>query len=63
MGKTRAPQDCQTVAYAQLVELEGRINKLLKGDRKLDAYSRAHLQESASRIHRVLDARFELTSP
>lgn len=63
MGKTRAPQDCQTLAFAQLGDLEGRINKLLEGDAKLDAYSRAHLQESASRIHRVLDARFELTSP
>ncbi len=60
MGRSGAPQDCQTVAYAELEALELRINELLKSDRKLDAYSKAHLQESASRIHRVLDARFNL---
>jgi hypothetical protein len=63
MGKTQAPQDCQTLAYSQLAALEGRIGEQLKAETKLDAYSRAHLEESASRIHRVLDARFELTSP
>ena len=63
MGRTGAPQDCQTVAYAELASLEGRINELLKSDTKLDTYSRAHLEESASRIRRVLDARFNLTSP
>ncbi len=63
MGRTGAPQDCQTVAYSELAALEGRINELLKGDIKLDAYSKAHLEESASRIHRVLDARFNLSSP
>jgi Met-zincin/Domain of unknown function (DUF5117) len=63
MGRSDAPQDCQTVAYSELVSLEGRINDLLKNNAKLDTYSRAHLQESASRIHRVLDARFNLTTP
>jgi hypothetical protein len=63
MGKTGAPQDCQTVAYSELASLEGRINNLLKSNTKLDTYSRAHLEESASRIHRVLDARFQLTGP
>ncbi len=63
LGRTGAPQDCQTVAYSELAALEGRINELLKSETKLDAYSRAHLEESASRIHRVLDARFNLTSP
>jgi hypothetical protein len=63
LGETGAPQDCQTVAYAELAALEGRINELLKSDVKLDTYSKAHLDESASRIHRVLDARFNLSSP
>ena len=63
MGRTRAPEDCQTMAYAELSSLEGRIKRLLKKDVKLDSYSRAHLQESVSRIHKVLDARFSLTSP
>ena len=63
LGRTGAPQDCQTVAYGELAALEGRINELLKSDTELDTYSKAHLEESASRIHRVLDARFSLTSP
>ena len=63
MGKTYAPEDCQTVAYSELASLEKRINELLESDTKLDTYSRAHLEESASRIHRVLDARFNLTGP
>ncbi|REK09022.1 MAG: DUF5117 domain-containing protein [Planctomycetota bacterium] len=63
MGNTGAPQDCQTVAYVELADLEKQINKLLESDTKLDTYSRAHLEESASRIHRVLEARFNLTSP
>jgi hypothetical protein len=63
MGRTGAPQDCQTVAYGQLAALEGRINDTLKNNPKLDTYSRAHLEESASRIHRMLDARFNLNAP
>ena len=63
MGRTDAPQDCQTVAYSELASLEGRINNLLKNNTKLDGYSRSHLEESASRIHKVLDARLNLASP
>ena len=63
MGRSGAPQDCQTVAFSELSALEGKINELLKNNSKLDAYSKAHLEESASRIHRVLDARFNLTAP
>src|SRR5262249_27256717 len=63
MGRTGAPQDCQTVAFAELSALEGRINNLLKNNPKLDAYSKAHLEESANRIHKVLDARLNLVTP
>lgn len=63
MGKTGAPEDCQTVAYAQLSSLEGRINSVLKSNTKLDAYSRAHLEETASRIHKVLEAHLSLAGP
>ncbi len=63
MGRTQAPEDCQTVAYAQLSDLEKRINKALDGQAKLDTYSRAHLQESSSRINKVLDARLTLSAP
>jgi hypothetical protein len=60
MGRTGAPQDCQTVAYSELSALQARIDELLKGETKLDTYSKAHLEESASRIRRVLDARYNL---
>lgn len=63
MGNTGAPQDCQTVAFSELTSLEARINNLLKSNSKLDTYSRAHMEETASRIHKVLDARLNLTGP
>ena len=63
MGDTFAPDDCQTIAYAELTSLESRMQQLLKSNVKLDSYSRAHLDESASRIRKVLDARLTLYSP
>ena len=50
-------------AYAELTNLQQRLKSLLDNQpvsSKLDAYSRAHLQESAARIAKILDARFEL---
>ena len=58
-----APDDCQTIAYAELTSLKAKIDGLLAKKIKLDSYSRAHLQESASRIQKVLDARLSLYSP
>ena len=63
MGQSSAPQDCQTVAFAQLGSLESRINKLLQSKVQLDTYSQAHLQESAARIRKVLDAELSLSGP
>ncbi len=63
MGKTGAPDDCQTIAYAELTALKQRTEKLLAGQIKLDSYSRAHLEETASRIGKVLDARLSLSRP
>ncbi len=63
MGTSGAPQDCQTVAYVELNSLEGRINNLLKTNAKLDTYSRAHLEETATRIHKVIDAHLTLVQP
>jgi hypothetical protein len=63
MGNTAAPDDCQTIAFAELSELEARIGQMLKSNMKLDNYSRAHLQESASRISKVLNADLELYGP
>jgi hypothetical protein len=66
LGPSAAPQDCQTVAYAELSNLQQRIKSLLDNQpvaSKLDTYSRAHLQESAARIAKVLEARLTLPSP
>ena len=66
LGTSSAPDDCQTVAYAELANLQQRIKSLLDNTPvagKLDVYSRAHLQESAARIAKVLDARFQLPLP
>jgi hypothetical protein len=57
LGQTDAPEDCQTVAFAELARLKGRIDVLLAGEVKLDGYSRAHLEETSARITKVLDAR------
>lgn len=58
-----SPEDCQTLAYAELAGLEARIKKSLEADAKLDAYSRAHLLESADRIRKVIDARLTFSKP
>jgi len=63
LGQTAAPQDCQTVAYAELSGLEGKIKKTLEANPKLDTYTKAHLTESSERIKKVLDARLVSTSP
>jgi hypothetical protein len=63
MGDSGAPQDCQSVAYAQLNDLVTHIEGALKGGAKLDSYSAAHLQESASRARKVMEARLNLNRP
>ena len=63
MGDTVAPDDCQTIAFAELSALEARIGQLLKSNVKLDSYSRAHLQETESRINKVLSAELSLFRP
>ncbi len=63
MGRAFAPQDCQTIAYARLATLREDIDKLLASKVKLDAYSSAHLRESAARIEKVLEAKLSLSSP
>jgi Met-zincin len=57
LGQTFSPEDCQTVAFAELTRLKGRIDVLLAGEVKLDSYSRAHLEETSARVTKVLDAR------
>ncbi len=62
LGRTAAPDDCQTVAYAELGKLKSRIDNMLTGQAKLDAYTQDHLQETSARIAKVVDAKM-LVSP
>jgi len=55
------PSDCQTIATLQLSRLSQDISKLLASDLQLDAYSQAHLAESAVRIEKVLAAQYVQT--
>lgn len=63
MGNVVAPEDCRTVARAELEALEARIKRVLAGKAQLDLYSAAHLKETAARIRKVLDAQVELRYP
>jgi hypothetical protein len=58
LGETAAPEDCQTVAFAELGNLKKRIDSLTgNGQIKLDSYTKAHLDETSARIAKVMDAR------
>ena len=57
------PEDVQTLAYAKLQELDGKIGKVLAGPVKLDAYSKAHLTESQQRIKKILNAELTTSRP
>jgi hypothetical protein len=63
LGKTIAPEDCQSLSFVELGTLEGEIRTVLQGKAQLDADSKAHLIESAARIHKVLEARLQRFSP
>lgn len=63
LGRTSVPEDCQTIAYAQLIDLADHMEKLLNSNITLDSYTRAHLLESANRIRKVVDARITLAFP
>ncbi len=58
-----APEDCQTIAYYELKELGKSIDAVLASDTELDTYSRAHLEETSSRIAKVLESRVTQMTP
>ncbi len=63
MGYTTAPDDCQTIAFSELKRLADKLDAAVRSDIRWDAYSRAHLEETLSRIRRVLEAHFQLQMP
>jgi len=52
-----APQEAATLARADLIDLKGRIGSALKAP-AIDPATKAHLNESLSRIDQALDARY-----
>lgn len=54
LDRTSAPDDCQTLAYAELSDLKSEIDLLLEDEPELDRYSEAHLREASDRIEKVL---------
>ncbi|HEV7279924.1 MAG TPA: zinc-dependent metalloprotease [Pirellulaceae bacterium] len=59
LGRAGAPEDCVTIAYAQLDGLKTKIDEAKKNE-KLDAYTKAHLLETGKTIERILDAKIAL---
>jgi hypothetical protein len=60
--EARMPADARSLARMQLSELSGRIGSRLAAG-GMDAYTRAHLEESRARIGKALQARLELELP
>ena len=56
LGRTSAPEDCQTVAFMQLKKLQRRISAVVANNQHLDDYSRAHLEETAARLQKALES-------
>ncbi len=50
------PDSCQPLSRAQLQSLQSEINAVLTGKAKIDAASRAHLQNLNERIQKLLNA-------
>lgn len=55
LGRSSAPEDCQTLAYAELGDLKEQIDLLLEDEPELDRYSSAHLREASDRIEKALE--------
>ncbi|TWT99387.1 hypothetical protein Pla108_03240 [Botrimarina colliarenosi] len=55
LDRTSAPEDCQTLAYAELADLKKEIDLVLEDEPKLDRYSEAHLREASDRIRKTLE--------
>ncbi|MDA0658462.1 MAG: zinc-dependent metalloprotease [Planctomycetota bacterium] len=66
LGRAFVPADCQTLAFLELRELNGKISDLLGSAERsggLDRYTRAHLVETSERIAKVLNADFFQFAP
>lgn len=54
------PEDARTLAWYRLRELQGHLNGVLRRyDGDMDTYTKAHLEETRSRIHKTLNAQIQ----
>ena len=50
------PEDARTLAWYKLRQLREQLNKTLAHSKKLDEYTKAHLEETSDRINKTLNA-------
>jgi hypothetical protein len=54
-----APEDARTLAWYNLRQLRSALDRTLRKANKLDAYTRAHLEETRDRIDKTLNAQLQ----
>jgi Met-zincin/Domain of unknown function (DUF5117)/Domain of unknown function (DUF5118) len=60
LRKTNVPEDARSLAWYELRQLREGLSKSIRNlDRKADAYTRAHLEETRDRISKVLNAQIQ----
>jgi hypothetical protein len=60
LRKTNVPEDARSLAWYELRQLREGLSKSIRNlDRKADAYTRAHLQETRDRISKVLNSQIQ----
>lgn len=60
LRKVNVPEDAETLAWYRLRELYGSINSALRRHGgSMDTYTKAHLEETRSRISKTLDAQIQ----
>ncbi len=60
LRKTNVPEDARSLAWYELRQLREGLSKSIRNlDRKADAYTRAHLEETRDRISKVLNSQIE----
>lgn len=60
LRKTNVPEDARSLAWYELRQLREGLSKSIRNlDRKADAYTRAHLEETRDRISKVLNSQIQ----
>lgn len=60
LRQTDSPEDANAIAWSKIKELRETISQALRdGDKKLDTYSRTHLEETRDRITKALNSQLQ----